>query len=187
MKTYLMLTITCPDRPGIVERITEVIVGHSGNWEESRMAHLGGDFAGIVKISVPETKADDLAASLQELANDQMSIAVKVSQIPSRATDEDFVLCDLKLDGADHEGIVHSVTAYLASHGINVESMDTDVALAPISGTPLFHMQAQIKVPPALPLSELNDNLATIGAELGVDVEVREHNANPEWPTESAG
>ena len=56
MKTYLVVTITCPDRPGIVERLTELLVAHAANWEESRMARLGGDFAGIVKIGVaPES------------------------------------------------------------------------------------------------------------------------------------
>ena len=56
MKTHLMVTITCPDRPGIVERVTEVIESFSANWEESRMARLGGDFAGIVRVSVPAEK-----------------------------------------------------------------------------------------------------------------------------------
>ncbi len=48
MKNFLVVTITCSDRPGIVERVTDVVVTHGGNWEESRLARLGGDFAGIV-------------------------------------------------------------------------------------------------------------------------------------------
>ena len=53
MKSFLVVTITCPDRPAIVERVTDMVVAHGGNWEESRLARLGGDFAGIVMVSVP--------------------------------------------------------------------------------------------------------------------------------------
>ena len=38
MKTLLMVTITCPDRPGIVEQITQVVIRYSANWEDSRLA-----------------------------------------------------------------------------------------------------------------------------------------------------
>jgi glycine cleavage system regulatory protein len=172
MKAYLIVTVTCPDRPGIVERLTDVLVAHAGNWEESRMARLGGDFAGIVKISVPDDKAEALAAALRALADDQMTVAVKVTQPAAPEPLAGYALCDLRLSGADHEGIVHTVAAYLASHGVNVEAMETEVVPAPVSASPLFQMQAQIKVPPQLPLAELNANLDRIGEELGVDLAV---------------
>ena len=172
MKTYLVVTVTCPDRPGIVERITEVLVGHAANWEESRMARLGGDFAGIVLISVAPEKADALAASLHALGDAQMTVLIKPTK-PAADALVGGTLYELQLTGADHEGIVHKVSAYLAGQGINVEAMETDVVPAPVTATPLFQMEAQIKVPPRLTLAELQGNLARIGDELGVDIEVR--------------
>ncbi len=44
----LVLTLIGPDRPGLVEAVAEPIAAHGGNWLESRMAHLAGQFAGIV-------------------------------------------------------------------------------------------------------------------------------------------
>ena len=180
MKTYLIVTITCPDRPGIVERVTEVIVGFSANWEESRMARLGGDFAGIVKVSVQEAEAEALAEALRQLADDQMTVAVRVTQPAAADSQAGYTLCELRLAGADHEGIVHTVSAYLAAHGINVEAMETEVIRAPISGTSLFQMKAQIKVPPGLLVSELSVNLDNIGDELGVDIDVRACEESPQ-------
>jgi glycine cleavage system regulatory protein len=173
MKTSLVVTVTCPDRPGIVERLTDVLVGHSANWEESRMARLGGDFAGIVKMSVPQDRAEGLMAALRALADEQMSVLVKVSQSPAHEPLAGYALCALHLSGADHEGIVHTVAAYLASRAVNVEGMETEVVPAPVSASPLFQMRAQIKVPPHLPLAELTANLTRIGEELGVDIEVQ--------------
>ncbi len=172
MKTYLVVTVTCPDRPGIVERITEVLVEHAANWEESRMARLGGDFAGIVLISVAPEKAEALVAALRALADEQMTVVVKPTQ-PAADASAGGTLYDLRLTGADHEGIVHKVSAYLAGQGINVEAMETEVVPAPVTATPLFQMEAQIKVPARLTLADLQGNLARIGDELGVDIEVR--------------
>jgi glycine cleavage system transcriptional repressor len=173
MTTYLVVTITCPDRPGIVERLTEVLVGYSANWEESRLARLGGDFAGIVKISVLTEQAEALVLALRQLADEQMSVTVKVTQLESPGALAGGLLCDLRLVGADHEGIVHSVAAYLARQGINVESLETEIVPAPITATPLFHMQARIMLPPGRSLTELRTNLERIGEELGVDIEVQ--------------
>ncbi len=171
MKSYFVVTITCPDRPGIVERITEVLVQQSANWEESRMARLGGEFAGMVLVSVAPDKADPLGAALRAMADDQMAVVVKPTH-PAAEASASGRLYELRLTGADHEGIVHKVSAYLASQGINVEAMETEVVLAPVSATPLFQMEAQIQVPSRLPLTELQGNLNRIGDELGVDIEV---------------
>ncbi len=171
MKSYFVVTITCPDRPGIVERITEILVEQGANWEESRMARLGGEFAGMVLVSVAPDKAEPLAAALRGLADQQLTVVVKPTQ-PADDVAAGGLLYELRLTGADHEGIVHKVSAYLARQGINVEAMETDVVPAPVTATPLFQMEAQIKVPAQLTLAELRGNLDRIGDELGVDIEV---------------
>ena len=79
----------------------------------------------------------------------------------------------LHLTGADHEGIVHKVSAYLAAQGINVESMETKVTRAPMSAAPLFRMDAVIKVPLELSLDELDSSLQQIGESLGVDIDIQ--------------
>jgi glycine cleavage system regulatory protein len=172
VNSYLVVTITCPDRPGIVELVTGVIRGFSANWEESRMARLGGDFAGIVKISVAEEKAEALAEAIRALADDQMAVTVRVSHPAPLDTQDGHTLFELRLAGADHDGIVHTVAGYLAGLGINVEAMETEVVAAPISGSPLFQMDALIKVPPQQSPADLSTNLRRIGEELGVDIEI---------------
>ena len=172
MKTYLVVTITCPDRPGIVERVTEHVLQYSANWEDSRMARLGGDFAGIVLLSVAGENAEQLKQSLLGMSDDETTVVVKSAhEVPAPPSTE-FRLFDLSLAGADHEGIVHKVSTYLSGHGINVESMETSVAPAPMSASPLFHMHAVIKVPAGLAESDLSNSLHLIGDELGVDITV---------------
>ena len=57
---HLVLTVFAPDKPGQVERIAQCIAEHGGNWLESRMARLAGQFAGIVRIECPCASADAL-------------------------------------------------------------------------------------------------------------------------------
>lgn len=172
MQKHLVITITSPDRPGIVERITNVVVSHGGNWEESRMAHLGGDFAGIIKVAVPEDAANALESTLRSLADHEMAVLVKTTQ-PIQ-TDESVVGASLRLrlSGADHEGIVHDVAAYLARCGINVEAMETKVAPAPITAVPLFEMTAELTMPSGIALEELESDLDRLGEELTVNIEI---------------
>ena len=57
MRSQLVLTVIGRDRPGLVEAIASQIAKHGGNWEESRMAHLAGKFAGILRITTDQAKA----------------------------------------------------------------------------------------------------------------------------------
>jgi glycine cleavage system regulatory protein len=171
MKTFFVITVTCPDRPGIVERVTEVVVAHGANWEASRMARLGGEFAGIVLVSVSEQHADSLAQSLRDLGDDQMTVVVRITR-PSPAVEVGLCNCRFQLTGADHEGIVHTVAAYLASQGINVEDMETDIVAAPVTASPLFRMVARLQVPEQLTFEQLQANLADIAEDLGVDIKI---------------
>jgi glycine cleavage system transcriptional repressor len=171
MNAFLVITVTCPDRPGIVEQVTEVVVAHGGNWEASRMTRLGGEFAGIVLVSIVAQHADALAESLRGMTDDRMTVMVKRTQLPAlEAVGTNSY--QFRLTGADHEGIVHTVASYLASRGINVEDMETDVEAAPITASPLFRMSARLDVPEQVPLERLRADLADIGEELGVDIEI---------------
>jgi len=173
MRTTLIITVTCPDRPGIVEKVAAAVDSHGGNWEESRMARLGGDFAGIVKVTVPAERAAELRAALANLADETMSVTVKVAE-PVAATETAAAqACSLKLAGADHEGIVHRVAAYLAAKGINVGEMETALARAPVSAAPLFRMNALIELPADMSIEQLQAELETLGHQLGVDIELQ--------------
>ena len=80
---------------------------------------------------------------------------------------------EISVISADHEGIVHQIARYLTTEKIQVETMDTHVTPAPITGTPIFSMHAMIQAPPELSLPALRHKLTELGDELGADIEVR--------------
>ena len=64
----LVLTVIGDDRAGLVDALAGPIAMHGGNWDRSHMARLAGKFAGIVVVSVPDERTDELTAELGTLA-----------------------------------------------------------------------------------------------------------------------
>ena len=60
-----------------------------------------------------------------------------------------------RVSGVDRPGIVAQVSALLAQRRINVAALDSRVTYAPLSGTPLFQLQARLQVPSDLGLSSV--------------------------------
>lgn len=172
-KEYLVVTVVGPDRRGTVEKITAVVSDNRANIEESRMARLGGEFAVIMLISLPGERKEILLAELDQLKEQNLTVLTRSTSLSRLEKFQGYVPYEISVIGADHEGIVHSVARYLASEGVNIETMDTHVTQAPLTGTPLFSMQATVQAPPELTLPKLRQKLAEVGDELGVDIAVK--------------
>ena len=163
----LILTAIGPDRPGLVEELASAVAENGGNWIESRMARLGGEFAGIVRVEV----APDAAAALRDALATISGLQVTASDSTPPKTDGAVTeAVTLDLVGSDRPGIVSSIARALAARDVNVEDLDTERISAPMSGEPLFKASAKIVLPAGLELSELQADLEAIAADLMVDL-----------------
>src|SRR5262245_10142706 len=166
MSTSLVVTVIGNDRPGIVERLSEVVLAAGANWEESRMARLAGKFAGILRISVSAAHGDALASELRALSSKGLTIVVESSAAPT----ETFRTVRLELVGNDHPGIIRDISRVLAQHQVNIEELETGVSGAPMTGEQLFRARAQLRLPAALTTDWLRARLEALAGELMVDV-----------------
>ncbi|MEE1948222.1 glycine cleavage system protein R [Pseudomonas alcaligenes] len=167
---HLVLTVIAPDQPGLVERIAQCIAAHGGNWLESRMSRMAGQFAGILKVAVPAEGYDELVEGLQALNSQGIRVLVAESGIEPVCT---WKPIHLDLVGNDRPGIVRDITRLLAEHGVNLESLTTEVAPAPMSSELLFHATALLAVPLDLSLDQLQDKLETLADDLMVELNLR--------------
>jgi glycine cleavage system transcriptional repressor len=172
MRTNIVFTLTGTDRVGIVEEVTGVLLGAGGNVETSRMARLGGEFAMLVLISLPADKHVDLDAAVATLtARGYRVSTVQTAQTYAEAHDG-WRQYQIEVQGADHEGIIHDIAAGLSARGISIESMETGVTSASVSGISLFHMSAVVVVPPQLPADDWITALGDAAQQANVDVTV---------------
>ena len=169
-----MLTIIGGDRPGLVESVSRVVAAHDGNWLESRMSRLAGKFAGILRVDVPEARADALTDALRALAAEGLTVVVeKASDEPSPR----YVALRLELVGQDRPGIVREISAALAAQGINVDALDTACQSAPMSGEALFTATARLRVPLDVGIEALRAGLEELAHDLMVDLTLDEADA----------
>lgn len=167
---HLVLTVIAPDKPGVVERIAQTIAEHRGNWLESRMARLAGQFAGILRVGVPVEACDDLVSALQDLSKHGIRVQLAQSGI---APDSECKSIVMTLVGNDRPGIVRDITALLSRQGVNLENLITDVVPAPMSSELLFHAEAVLAVPLSLSLEDLQAALETLADDLMVELALR--------------
>jgi glycine cleavage system transcriptional repressor len=171
MPKTIVLTLTGRDKVGLVDSVTTVIAARGGNVESSRMARLGGEFAMLMLVSLSQDKLPQLEQDFAALRGDGYQVSLLQTEDDSRKY-AGWLPYEIEVNGADHEGIIHDVSHHLASQGINIESMDTSSAPAPMSGTPLFTMKGIVLVPPQLHFHTWSDALEEIGDKLNVSVRV---------------
>jgi len=172
MRTRVVLTLTGPDRVGIVEEVTRILLELGGNVETSRMARLGGEFAIIMLASLPGDHAESLTAAFADLQAQGYKLTASQTDDSVADAHRGWLPYRVSVHGADHEGIIHEIAAELSSRGINIESMETGTSEAPVSGTPLFEMVALVAVPPDLAETDWIWAVAEAGSQANVDIEV---------------
>lgn len=166
MDQSLVMTVIGEDRPGLVEMLARTVAENDGNWLESRMSHLGGKFAGILQVSVPEGKVAALLETLGKLEAQGLRVTSEQSAVPQETVQP----LRLELVGADHIGIVRDIAALLARLQINVEEFTTDCEPAPMSGQMLFRATALLHLPPDMTVDNLHAELEDLAHDLLVDI-----------------
>jgi len=172
MLTTLVMTIIGPDRTGLVESVARAIAEHGGNWLESRMSRLGGEFAGILRIELPLDKRQSLFDALQNLQGSGLTVVIRPddAKVPAAAGRQ----TKLEIVGHDRPGIVREISAALARAGVNVEDFSSEVVSAPMSGEMLFKAAAHLQLPEKCDLAALKAQLEKIASDLLVDISLAE-------------
>jgi glycine cleavage system transcriptional repressor len=170
-KDHLILTAVGPDQVGLVERISEFISRHACNIEDSKMAVFCGEFAVIMLISGEGAALVKVARDYREIeAETGLSIAIKTPS--ARMAPQSFLPYKLTASCMDHPGIVYHISGVLSSLGINIESMETKTYAAPVSGTPIFQLEAILAVPASTNINQLRARFNEIQRDENIDIDL---------------
>lgn len=176
MATDLVLTVISDDKPGIVETLAQTIAAHGGNWLESRLSHLAGKFAGILRVSVDTARLDDLRRALQALEAQAIKVVAEPASAPAHTTPcRHYTFSAI---GSDRPGIVREVAQALSSRRINMQHLNTEYSSMPWTGEPLFSASGSLQVPDSVDIDALHDQLDAIADELAIDIKLEEPDEN---------
>jgi glycine cleavage system regulatory protein len=172
MQSALVMTVIAKDRTGLVESLARLIADYGGNWLDSRMCRLGGEFAGILRVNVPKDKERALAQALYTLHSEGLNVVIRPDEsVPFTGQTRG---ASLTLMGHDRPGIIRQMSAVLANQNINVEELETECFSAPMSGEMIFKAAARLQIPQSCVIANLRKELEEIGSELMVEISFTE-------------
>lgn len=162
------------DQPGIAAALAGALLAANANIEDSRMSILGGQFAVMMLVSLPDEA--DVAALQTDLDGVRESLGLETAVLreiedASNATRPESTHL-LTVYGADHSGIVAAVCETLADNKVNIDDLATRVV-----GTeeaPVYTLICELTLPKDLDLAELSDDLDAVAVSQGVEVVLRE-------------
>jgi glycine cleavage system transcriptional repressor len=174
IEAFAVLSALGPDRPGLVAQITQFLTARGLNVEESRMAVLGAEFGVMILVSGTPDEVVSLENGRGELeAKTGLGILVRRTKSPEEHRKSATVPCVVTAEALDQEGIVSAVSAALHAAGVNIVSLETTAYEAPVTGSPLFRMEARIDVPPTVGVGRIRKAMAEVAESENLDIDVR--------------
>jgi glycine cleavage system regulatory protein len=171
MQHSLVMTVIGPDRSGLVESIASAVSQHGGNWLESRMSHLGGQFAGILRIEYPAEREAAIMQALTALETQRLTVVIHLDLSPLKPEAKPASI--LEIVGHDRPGIVREISRVLAEHNVNVEELSSELASAAMSGEMLFKAKAKLRLPNTGDAADLRKDLEKLASDLIVDIQFK--------------
>lgn len=168
MQVSLVITILGPDRPGLVKSLSQTLNHFGGSWTESRMAHLAGKFAGLLRVQLPVEQLEELTSALHALESENLKI--QIEKTADQSITPPVSLLHLELLGQDRPGIIHDVTQELAKLNVNIEELESEVKQASMSGGMLFDAKLTLGLPEGITAETVQDALEAMSDQFMVDL-----------------
>lgn len=169
MQISFVLTVLSDDQPGLVKTLSDVINEYAGSWTDSRMIHLAGKFAGLLKVSVAEEQADELIATLTGLQDEGIEIAIETVEESEISIAGETL--ELEVTGQDAPGIINAITNQLAGLSVNIEELYSEQRPAPMSAETLFYAKLNLSIPDGVSTHDIQEALEELPDQLMVDID----------------
>jgi glycine cleavage system transcriptional repressor len=167
---FFALTAVGPDRPGLMEAISNYLFTRGANVLAARAATLGQEFAVVMLVSVEEELANRLESQIAELSGCGLSCTIRHTAGPRAQGAAGTLPCVLTVQTMDHPGIVQAIAHELAAMGVNIESLDSQVEHAPHTGTAIFYFDARVALPAGLKIELCRQRLDALAKQLNFDL-----------------
>ena len=167
---HAIFTALGSDRPGLVDEVSQFIFERGGNIEDSRMVNLRGQFAMMVLVGGEEGALSRIRNDLGEFAK-SARLHAQVAPVDSQRAAAQAAAMPYRLTATamDQAGLVHRISHLLRTMNVNIESMETQLSAAPITGAPTFEMELLMSVPRQTAIGKLREQIGKLCDELNID------------------
>ncbi|HEV2723130.1 MAG TPA: ACT domain-containing protein [Thermoleophilaceae bacterium] len=170
---HLAVSALGRDRPGIVAAVTEVLLRHDLNVQDSQMTILSGHFTMVLLVAGRDSlDVDALRGELDAVAADLGLVAMAVSAVDDTGGGHPEPTHIATVYGADHPGIVHAAASAVAHQECNITDLNTRLSQGG-GAEPLYVVMMEIAAP-GHRVEELRRALEDVGRDEGVHVSLNE-------------
>lgn len=171
MSEQLVITALGADRPGIVDELSDVLLSHGLNIEDSRMSVLGGEFAILLLLSGTGEAINSLIGDIASLEKSLgMKLTTKITR--AKSAGDNLTYYSVTVESIDHPGIVHKLASFFSSQQINIRDLSTERYAAAHTATPMFSVNITISVPADLEITQLRNDFLDMCEELNLDASI---------------
>lgn len=166
---HLILVATGDDRSGMLDEITRFVFDRGGNVHQSRTINLLGIFCLLIHIEADDQAAQKLHQDLRDFAD---ALGVQLHLHAPHADSAQNHAYRLIASGRDQPGLLNKVSHLMRVLRINIDDVQSDHHIHPISGDPYFEMRLLLAVPEQVPLVKLREYLEHLCGELQLEWEL---------------
>lgn len=166
----MILFVVGKDRPGIVDDVSTILFEQNANIEDSRGAALGGGFGIMILFSCRENDLPKIEESLKSLHEMGFRTMLHEADDPAALPRQAEIPLAFEVTSMDHPGLVKKVVHILRGHGVSIDSLNTIVTTAPLSGTPLFNLSLEAGVPADQSITAVKSELSNLAADENFDL-----------------
>lgn len=169
------------DRLGIVSDLTKCVSAAGGSVGESQATKLGAYFSLTMTIDVPTKSVSDIKAALKDIKGlkTQYLEASEDIAAPRKKPPRVAYSGRFTLEGLDNPGLVHTLTNFMVSHGLSVDTLETSQEEAAFGGTTLFSIDGIVTAHEPLPHSfdtdKIREELSKLGDSLNCDIDLEDN------------
>ncbi len=168
INNYLVLSALGKDQPGIVDKLTRLILDSDCNIIDSRMTVLGGKFALMMMVEGNWNTLTKLEKGLPELGKG-LDLTIISERTEERNKHQPVMPYLVEVVALDHPGIVNSMAKFFSDHHINIEDLNTGTYSAPHTGTQMFSVQMTIAIPAEMQIAALREEFMDFCDSMNLD------------------
>ncbi|OUS06037.1 glycine cleavage system protein R [Gammaproteobacteria bacterium 42_54_T18] len=171
MDEHLVISALGSDKPGIISELSRFALEQQCNILDTRMTVLGEAFALLMMVSGDNGAIEQLKRTLSKAASN-LELTITLQNTQQKQQQEPALPYHVDVVAIDNPGIVHEITGFFSDRKINIEEMNTGTYSAAHTGTPMFSLTVEIKIPGSINISNLKDEFISFCDERNLDATI---------------
>ncbi len=165
---HLNITFSAPNQQSVIKQLIYLVAKNQCHIEESRLALLGEQFSGLLRIAGNWNSIAKLEAALGNIPPED-AIQLEVRRSEPVQFEGKFLPYLAQVIALDTPSLVYEITHFFVDQNIQIIDLQTDPFRTSHSETMMITLSMRINVPVSINIADLREQFMILCDELNVD------------------